>query len=47
MILDDLTKIRDELYESLPTGKVDTFSLITAIKKHIEKLDKIIEEYQK
>ena len=46
-ILDDLTEIRDELYDSLPSGKLDAFNLIKEIKKHISKLDKIVDYYSR
>jgi len=34
-----LTEIRNELYDSLPTGKIDAFDLIKSIDNHINKLD--------
>ena len=46
-ILDELNETRDELYNSLTTGEVDTFTLIKSIKKHIEDLDKIVTHYRK
>lgn len=34
-----IAQIRDELYESLPTGNVDAWELLTAVKSHIAELD--------
>ena len=34
-----ITKIRDELYELLPSGDVNAFDLILLIKNYIQKLD--------
>ena len=47
MILDELTELRDSLYDSLPVGEVDAFKMINAIKEHIKNLDKLIETYEK
>lgn len=41
--MEELSKLRDELYEALPTGKIDAFELIQVIKNHISKLDELIE----
>lgn len=41
--MEELSKLRDELYEALPTDKIDAFELIQVIKKHISKLDELIE----
>lgn len=46
-ILDELAQARDKLYESLPTGEIDAFDLIKAIKAHIEDLDTIHDYYSK
>lgn len=45
-ILDELTQLRDELYNNLPTGKLDAFELIKVVKKHIEELDSLIGYYE-
>ena len=37
-----IEKLRDELYNQLPSGKVDAFDLIRIINDHIEKLDELI-----
>ena len=39
--LKQVQKLRDELFESLPTGKVSAFDLIGIIANHIEKLDNL------
>jgi hypothetical protein len=31
--------IRDELYESLPTGDIDAFKLLNVVKDHIKNID--------
>lgn len=41
--MEELSKLRDELYEALPTGKIDAFELTQVIKNHISKLDELIE----
>lgn len=46
-ILSELTKIRDDLFESLPSGEINSFQLINAIKNHIKNLDSIIDYYSK
>ena len=46
-ILDDLANVRDELYNTIPTGEVQAFDLIKVIKEHISKLDEIIGYNQK
>ncbi len=38
-----LINLRDELYESVPCGTVNSFDLIKMIKAHIKKLDEIID----
>ncbi len=38
-----LIDLRDELYESMPCGTVNSFDLIKIIKAHIKKLDEIID----
>jgi hypothetical protein len=40
----DLTKLRNELYNQLPTGNIDAFQLIKIIKTHIQKLDELCEK---
>jgi hypothetical protein len=47
MILSELATIRDNLYNSLPTGNAEAWLLLKAIKAHIADLDKIIEHYEK
>jgi hypothetical protein len=37
----DLTKLRNELYNQLPTDNIDAFELIKIIKTHIQKLDEL------
>lgn len=39
----ELSALRDELYDAIPTGEVNAFDLIKVIKQHIGKLDKVIE----
>lgn len=39
----ELTELRNDLYESIPSGKVDAFQCIKAISDHLDKLDKIID----
>jgi hypothetical protein len=34
-----LSQLRNELYDKLPTGDVDTFELLKLIKIHLQKLD--------
>lgn len=34
-------ELRNELYDSLPTGEVDAFELLTVVKNHIKEIDKI------
>ena len=36
-----ISKLRDELYNQLPTGKINAFDLIKIINDHIEKLDEL------
>ena len=43
MIKEDLKGLRDELYDKIPTGKVDAFSLVKVIKDHINNLDTLID----
>jgi len=45
-IAPELTKIRNELYDSLPkiVGEINAFDLTIVIKKHLEKLDHFIDE---
>ena len=38
-----LEQVRNELYNKLPSGEIDSFELIKIIKSHIDELDKIIE----
>lgn len=40
---EEIEKIRNELYDSIPTGKVDAFELIKTIQSHINKLDDYIQ----
>lgn len=40
--LRELAKFRNELYEQLPTGKVNAFNLIKIINNHINRLDELI-----
>lgn len=44
VIKKEIQRIRDELYDSLPTGKIDAFNLIEIIKEHIEEIDVLIED---
>lgn len=37
-----IEKLRDELYNQLPTGEVHAFDLIKIINNHIKKLDELI-----
>ena len=37
---DTISEIRDELYDLMPVGEVDAFSLIKLITKYIKELDK-------
>lgn len=41
--MEELSKLRDDLYEALPSGELDAFELIKIIKSHITKLDELIE----
>ena len=41
--MEELSKLRDDLYEALPSGELDAFELIKLIKNHITKLDELIE----
>lgn len=43
MIKENLSGLRDELYENISTGKVNAFDLIKVIKNHIKHLDNLIE----
>ena len=38
---EQIEKLRDELYEAIPTGPVDAFDLIRVINVHISKLDEL------
>ena len=40
--LSELAKFRNELYEQLPTGKVNAFDLIKIINNHINRIDELI-----
>jgi hypothetical protein len=46
-ILEELSKTRDQLFEALPTGKIDAFDLIKKVKIHIESLDTILDYYSR
>lgn len=39
----ELNKLRDDFYQSLPTGEIDSFELIKCIESNIKKLDIIID----
>ena len=39
-----IQKLRDELYNDLPTGEVHAFELIQLINRNIRKLDKILRD---
>ena len=41
--MEELSKLRDDLYESIPNGKMDTFDLIRVINNHLMELDELIE----
>jgi hypothetical protein len=43
----DLTKLRNELYNQLPTDNIDAFELIKIIKTHIQKLDELCNKFKK
>ena len=43
--LNDLTIIRNKLYDMMPTGEIDAFDLITIIKCHLKELDFYIDHY--
>lgn len=43
-ILDEIAKIRDNLYDALPSGEIYTFDLLKIITAHIQDLD-IIHDY--
>ena len=45
MMKEQIQKLRDELYDELPTGILDAFDLLTIIKNHIVKLDKVLEDF--
>jgi hypothetical protein len=36
-----LSELRNELYDTLPTGNLDAFELLTLIKNHLQKIDKL------
>ncbi len=36
-----ISKLRDELFNQLPIGKINSFDLIKIIKNHIKKLDEL------
>jgi hypothetical protein len=38
----ELAKLRNELYEQLPTGKSNAFDLIKIINNHINRIDELI-----
>lgn len=40
--MDAIRTTRDELYDALPVGDVSAFDLVKLIKKHIAKLDELI-----
>lgn len=42
LIIEELEILRNELYNNMPTGKVDSFELIRIIKNHIEEIDVIL-----
>lgn len=46
-IVEKLTKLSNELYDSLPVGEINAFDLTTVIKNHKIKLDQFIEELEK
>ena len=41
--VEELTKLRNELFDKMPTGEVSAFALIRVIQNHLNKLDKYIE----
>jgi hypothetical protein len=43
IVAEEISRIRDQLYDALPTGDVDAFSLIMLINGHVEELDKLAE----
>lgn len=45
-LIDELKKMNDQFYESIPVGKVDSFELIKVIKSHYEETDKLIKSYK-
>lgn len=46
MTKEEIQILRDELYDELPTGEVHAFDLIELIKRHIAKMDDLIEKLQ-
>lgn len=42
---EQIDKIRNELYEALPTGKVNTFEFMKVINNHICKLDTLSSQF--
>lgn len=42
-IKDELLKIRNEFYSSLPIGEMDVWDLLIKINKHIKKVDILID----
>lgn len=41
-VIQELLSIRNDLYNKLPVGDIDSFELIKIIKIHIERIDKLI-----
>ena len=41
----ELTEIRNELYNAMPSGQIDAFELIKVISNHLNRLDRFIESY--
>lgn len=41
-VLDEIKLIRNDLYDNLPVGSVDGFTLLRIIKEHINRLDELI-----
>ena len=38
---EQVSKLRDELYNQLPTGEINAFDLLEIINNHIKKLDEL------
>ena len=41
--MNEITEIRNNLYENIPSGQIDAFALVKIISDHLKELDKYID----